>query len=554
MFPRSSLRTAFMLMILLIPAVLAYSGSMRGVFVLDDAEIYMNENIRLEKISWDGIARATGGWHVSNRPLVYLSFAFNYYFGRLNTFGYHLFNLMVHLGCGIIIFFLFRATLRLAREGPGDGGRDDMVALAAAAVWLVHPLNIQAVTYIVQRMAAMAAFFYLAAMLCYVRGRMYAGARQRLLFGLTALFAVMAMLCKENAATLPLALFVYEWIFFRKGRGEWLRRSLPWLAAGAGVVIALAFVYTGFHPVSYILSGYASRPFTLGERLLTEARVLVFYLSLFLWPDPSRFSLEHDFPVSRSLVAPPTTVAAVLLLAAALAAALRWRRRYPVYAFAVIWFLLTHLVESSVVGLTLVFEHRNYLPLVFLCLAVAEGACAALPRKARVPAAAVLVALLAVLTFQRNQVWTDRVSLLRDAAVKAPANARVHVNLAQALMLAGKDPGEARAHCLAALKLDPREASALNNLGILAYGAGEVRAALEYFKKAVEIEPRATVFRMQLAKTLLRLGRYRAAEREFQKILALAPDNSEARAGLRYIAALNQRRGGFSLRNDSPGR
>ena len=541
--PSPKVRTAFFLLLLMLPALFAYIPSMRGVFVLDDCEIYANPNIRLEKISWDGLVRATGGWHVGNRPLVYLSFALNYYFGRLNPFGYHLVNLFIHLAAGVVVFFLFRVTLRLARSDLEPGSGDDLAALAAAALWLSHPLNIQAVTYTVQRMASMAALFYLAAMLAYAHGRLRKG-RRPFLLGLAGLFAVMAMMCKENAATLPLALFLYEWIFLQKGRMEWLRRSLPWLAAGVGALVLLAFVYTGFHPVEYILSGYVHRPFTLTERLLTEARILVFYLSLFLWPAPSRFSLEHDFSLSRSLVSPPSTILAVLFLAAALFAALRGRRRNPVASFAVLWFLLTHMVESSVVALVLVFEHRNYLPLVFVCLAAVERAGALLPRRTLLAATAVAVSLLAVLTFQRNQVWGDRVRLLEDAAVKAPGNSRVHVNLAQALMLAGADPAKARKHCLAALKLNPRESSALNDLGIIAYGEGDMAAALAYFKKAVAIEPRSARFRMQLAKTLLRLERYQEAEAEFRRILTLEPGNREAAVGLRYIAALRRMREG----------
>ena len=165
-------------------------------------------------------------------------------------------------------------------------------------IWLVHPLHVQSVTYIIQRMNSLAAMFYILAMLLYARGRLARGKGKQSVFFLSSLGAgMLALGSKENAATLPLFILLYEWFFLQDLSFSWLRkRFLPILGVGV-FLFFVAMIFLGQHPFDAILNSYGSRDFNMGQRVLTEFRVVLFYMGLLLFPHPARLNIDHDFSI-----------------------------------------------------------------------------------------------------------------------------------------------------------------------------------------------------------------------------------------------------------------
>ncbi|MDT8288032.1 MAG: hypothetical protein RQ748_13060, partial [Elusimicrobiales bacterium] len=156
---------------------------------------------------------------------------------------------------------------------------------------------------------------------------------------------------KEIAATLPLLIFLCEWYFIQDLSRVWLKRALPFLLSLAGLFLLIVFVHLGADPLAAIQGAYRHREFSLGERLLTELRVVVFYLSLFFYPAPQRLNLDHHFALSGSLLEPVATLLAGLAIVFLASAAILSARRSPLFSFALAWFLLNLAIESTVIGL-----------------------------------------------------------------------------------------------------------------------------------------------------------------------------------------------------------
>ena len=258
---------------------------------------------------------------------------------------------------------------------------------------------------------------------------------------------------KENSVTLPLAIIIAEIWFFDS---EFIERILSsakkvnwmiWLILGiAGVAIgiyAFGIVY------SFLMEGYAKRHFTLIERILTEGRIVVWYMSLLLWPAPGRLSMEHDVELSTSLLNPLTTLPSLLAIAILLGGSFCLRKKYPVATFGIIWYFLNLAIESTILPLELVFEHRLYLPSfgIFLSLTAiaATGLRYGLKKLSEADYAKVFCSILilficssGMLTFVRNEDWEDIATIHHDCAVKAPQHPRANGNYANALIQIGE--------------------------------------------------------------------------------------------------------------------
>ena len=251
---------------------------------------------------------------------------------------------------------------------------------------------------------------------------------------------LLAIGSKENAAMLPASLLLIEFTCFQKFNWRFSKTIYLWgSVAGGGIILILAVWFFSPDITFSWLNGYRNRPFTLTERILTEPRIVLFYLSLIFFPLPTRLSIEHDVILSTSLFQPWTTLPAILLTLLLIGLGISQIRKRPIIALAILFFFLNHIIESTVIPLELIFEHRNYLPSMFLFLPIAAGFqwlydyCAAKKQ----PLAGVLTGLLVLLivclgvgTYVRNLVWATEISLWRDAMKKAPQSARPLTNLA----------------------------------------------------------------------------------------------------------------------------
>jgi len=352
---------------------LLYANTYYAPFAFDDiSNIYLNPSVTQSDLSWESLKNIYYMSPNKRRVLPNLSFGFNYFFGGTNVFGYHLVNIIIHIGVSLVFYLLARTTLAL--PGPAkDFNRSAEIAFAATLLWAIHPLQTNGVTYIVQRMTSMATLFFLLSLLCYVKARIHARVdfKKILLGGASALFGVLALLSKEISAMLPVMILGYEFFFLRQARKNSKDRKKLFLMLGGGLLLfaAICLLFLGSNPIAGILNKFNYREFTLSQRLLTETRVVFHYLALLVLPLPSRLNLAYDYPLSTGLMAPPQTLLAIIGLIGLTWLVFALYKRDRLASFAIFWFLGNLLIESSVIALEIIFEHRMYMPSMFLFLA-----------------------------------------------------------------------------------------------------------------------------------------------------------------------------------------
>jgi len=543
-------RTALAATLIAIPLLAAglYANTLAAPFVYDDRpNIEGNRSIRIRGFGADELQRAAFD-SATLRPVSNLSFAFNYYFSEYDPAAYRAVNITIHGANGVLVYLLALKLLTLAARSRGRGRfappDPRAAALLAALIFVTHPIQIQSVTYVVQRMNSLATLFYLLSILLFLGGRTSPVPRRRAALWVGCLGAwLLALGSKEIAATLPFALILIEWAFFRDPPRIAARRDGAYLVAAALTASLVGWVY-----LRTSAGSYADFDFTVGERLLTQLRVVSFYASLLVFPLPSRLSLIHDFPVSRSLLDPATTLWSLIFLAALLGVAIAQARQERVLSFCVLWFFLHLLIESTVVPLHMAFEHRLYLPLFGFSLA---ASCLLLgTMRRRRAAAAVVTALLlcglAAATLARNRVWQSRVALWSDIVRKNPHDARAHYNLGSALVSERRFE-QAGEQFVEALRIDPDYGPAHNGLGMAREGQLRLEEAIDHYEHALRasdltsnvqgIVPDEVTVRINLAFALERQGRRDEASAHFEQALERYPDSARAHHGMGLVRA-----------------
>jgi len=414
----------FLLLCLLTVAV--YYPGLSGDYLFDDmTNLLKNNRLNMESLDVASLQSASlsSDSGMLRRPVSMLSFALNRYFFGIDPYSYKVINLGIHLLTGIGLFWLARLIMLGYRQFHRPGLTPAAVTwlpVVVSGIWLVHPLNLTGVLYIVQRMTSLSALFLVCGLCLFAAGRMRmrSGRRGGLLLILAGLigFGGLAVFSKENGALLPLYMLVLELSLFRfrdkAGRLDKTVTSLFVLIVLIPGLLALAWLIS--HP-GFITNGYNRRDFTLVERLMTEARILVFYLKMIVMPSISELGLYHDdIAISKGLFDPPATIQSLLFLAALLAAGFAFLKKLPLVSLGIFWFFAGHVLESSVIPLELAHEHRNYLPDFGIILA-AGALLLHLPASRiachiRTVAPAVFILLLAGTTWVRAGQWSDNVN------------------------------------------------------------------------------------------------------------------------------------------------
>lgn len=357
--------------------ILVYSPGLRGIFLFDDKpNIVDNSGLILKDYSLQSFVNASlSGSSTLKRPVSMLSFALNIELCGLTPFCFKVVNLAIHAICGLLIFIFARLILLRFKEMYQCDIDEQILLLTASGIallWLLHPINLTSVLYVVQRMNSLSACFSLIGMILFIVGR------NRLLIndygrGLVAagfLMTIPAVLSKENGILLPFFLLAIEVFFFRFKCASDTNKKLVKLAFIISTVVPVVLIIGLLlaNP-EWLLQKYAYREFNLYERLLSEARIFWIYIGLIFLPSNQRLSLFHDYvDISRGLFEPVTTFYSIIALAGLLITILYTRKRMPLLSFGIIFFIGGHLVESTFIPLELVFEHRNYLPSIGLIL------------------------------------------------------------------------------------------------------------------------------------------------------------------------------------------
>jgi Flp pilus assembly protein TadD len=387
-------------------------------------------------------------------------------------------------------------------------------------------------------MNSMAAMFYVLSFWLYVRARLAeAKGKRRVLFAGCVLAGVLSLGSKEIAVTLPFFIFLYEWYFFQDLSRNWLKTHLlPF--AGLFIFLAIvALMYLGVHPLEKILMGYENRDFTLTQRMLTEFRVVIYYITLLIFPHPSRLNLDHDFPISHSLIDPITTMLSIGAIGGLVGLAIYMTKKDRLLSFSILWFLGNLVIESSVIGLEIMFEHRTYLPSMFVILmAVTLGYRYIKSKRIGVAVLFAVLLVFSVWTYERNSVWGDDVTLWKDCVAKSPKKARLQYNLGNAFARKGKLE-EAVDHYSEALRIRPHWAKVHNNLGITLKRQGKLNEAINHFSEALRIKPDHVRARLNLGVVLARQGRLEEAMGHFSSVLRIQPDYAQAHNNLGVVLA-----------------
>ncbi|MEW6002269.1 MAG: tetratricopeptide repeat protein [Nitrospirota bacterium] len=429
--------------------LIAYSNSLNGTWAMDD--IVANRPVAIKDIHD----------FVGFRKIAYITFIFNQSIAPFSSLNFRLFNILIHVLNTILVYVLaYKTTSRcfpLVRgESKGGGNLAFYAAFISSTIFALHPININAVAYIVQRMASLAAFFSILSLLCYISAVESANRTKAFLFYVSGgILLVAGIFSKENAVMAIPLILLYDYVFLSRFNNKVFMKKVI-VIAGLGITsIGLASYFLKLHHAfvdiaKFLLNlnqtiterGWTAIDiyWTPLEQVLTEFRVLSRYLFLILIPLPKFLVFDWwGFPVSRGITEPLTTLLAILTLSSLFLFSLWKIKRYPLFGFAILWYLMAISLESFfAVGSDLYFEHRNYLPLSGLAIGITGQILVS--SKGRIKErtlwaiVVVLCIVLGSLTFLRNNVWKDSVTLWGDTLKKVPSNIRAMMSMGNAYL------------------------------------------------------------------------------------------------------------------------
>ncbi len=504
------------ILLIVILGIVAYVNCLNGAFIWDDNS-FIVENRYIKDIKlipyYFTAKEALAGSSLCGenyRPFFILSFAIDYFFWKLNSFGYHVTNLLFHILNAILVFYLVATLVR-----------DKITGLFASLLFLVHPVHTEAVAWISGRADVLFLFFYLIAFGAYIKSRNSKGA---VFYFISVFFFTCSLLSKEMAASLPLLIIAYDLIFKIKERFvAKMARYLPFFAI-LEIYIITRFNVIGKLAQSRYWTGSAYTTF------LTMARGVVYYLRLLIWP--TNLCVDYStFPVSSSIREPGVIISiAILLLLTGTAIVLK--KRYKIISFAFFWFFITLLPVSNIIPIKILIAERFlYLPSIGFFLTLAIVLKALYRRSAfRIVSIAFLVILVTIysfLTVRRNILWKDPLVFFCEIVRQCPDNARMHNNLGKAYYEIGKTQ-KAIDSFKKAIELTPDFEIAWNNLGLAHYQAGEKKEALASFRKAIEINPASAEAYNNLGSTYYKWGNIEEAISAYTKSIALNPNYAPA--------------------------
>jgi protein O-mannosyl-transferase len=541
--------------------VLIYSNSFDCSFHYDDLNNFVN-NPKLHNLSdiknWWGFQ--------PNRVVGMFTLVLNYHFSGENVWSYHLVNLVIHLVNALLVWWLTMMIYATPSVKGSEISRNKgIIALLTALLFVSHPLQTQAVTYIIQRLASLVALFYLLSLALYVKGRLLKKEdwRKFLLFAGSFLSALLAIRTKENAFTLPFAILLFEIMFLQKNLSK-IRfknyRAILLMIAVLCIILTIPFIVS--MSVFNTLSPMEGHTYTLTPwtYLFTQFRVIVTYIRLLVVPVHQ--AVDYDFRISESFF-DGLTILCFLLLAALFVTAIIFYKKHRVIAFGIFWFFLTLLIESSIIPISdVIFEHRVYLPSVGFFVIITYLGFILLKGKNRwlISILALFVAINSFLTYERNKVWKTDLSLWKDNVRKFPDCARPLNNLGKAQCDAGDIEGGLENYNKAIL-MAPKYSLAYFNRGVSRNFLQDFQGAISDYNKALEFDPGNLTIYVNRGTVRTTIQDNKGALEDFQHAIALDPGNidiyfncaiaeqnlGDLPAAMKYLEDAIARKPGFAM-------
>lgn len=543
-----------------------YSNTFHSEFVLDDKPYIVhnpavkNFDYFLEpsKVLELDVISPNFRYAFITRIVGYFTFALNYHMHGLDVTGYHVFNLLVHIVNGLLIYFLVRLIFNtpfvsnsVADPDSSTMAPADLFALFSALIFVSHPVQTQAVTYITQRFASLAALFFLLSVVAYVKSRLSITMTLRYgLYGVSLVSAALAMLVKEIAFTLPVVILLTELTFFygnlRKKAALLFPFALTMLIIPSSLLLAGGSTNIG--AIGHSMKTLAAHPaVSRWDYLITQFSVTARYIRLMFLPVNQ--NADYDYPVYHS-ISDPVVLSSLLFLLIILSLGMFFfiqSRRTSIkrgpglglISFGISWFFITLSVESSIIPIDdVIFEHRLYLPSAgFIIAVIAALSMAVSTVKSRTSvkvfaaSALVVVLVLSGTAYSRNFVWKDNITFWKDAAEKSPLKDRPHFNLGVAYTVKDRT-GDAIKEYLAAIRVNPGHVKAHNNLGLAYAARGRIGDAVKEYLEAIRTDPDYAEAHYNLGLAYDSMGRTEEAVGEYLTAVRIDPDYFEAHINL----------------------
>jgi len=502
---------------------LIYSNTFQSPFVFDDLP-FIVYNTEIKDLT--GVTSVLKGRSPS-RFVTYVTFALNYHFHQLDVFGYHLVNLLIHLMNSFFIYWFLRLTFSTPylRDQP-QAQHAAVISILTALLFLVHPIQTQAVTYITQRFASLATMFYLVTLCCYIKARLL---RRRGAWYVIAstFFGLLGMFTKEIVFTLPFMIIVYDVCFFRPRKWSFQLHWFFILLACLIIPVTRSFRILDMFSVEAASGSYLGEPLNNVTYLLTQFKVIVTYIRLLFVPINQ--NLFYEYPASTGPFQ-LSTFLSFLFLASLFFLGLKVYKRHRLVAFGIFWFFLTLSVESSIFVIRhVIFEHRVYLPSVGFFLAVVVGLYTYLRNiRLLIIIFSVVIISLSFFTYQRNQVWQTGISLWSDVVQKSPNQLKAWLNLGVAY---SDDKQYIEAIKIYTKMIDETpNAAAFSNRGNVYSALGEYDLAIRDYKKAIAIKPQSAQFHSNRADAYTAKRKWDLAIKDYSKAIEIRSNYYKAYA------------------------
>src|SRR3989338_2630221 len=516
------------IVVLLATGLVIYLNSLWSPFQFDDHVFIANNpathDITNPKAIWHALAHPS-------RFIAFYSFALNYHFHGLDVFGYHLVNFAIHLTASMFVWWLVQLLCQTPRlTNKKITQHKNILAFFAALLFLTHPIQTQAITYITQRFTSMAAMFYLSSLCFYLKGRLGTIHQNKYFIG-SLIGAVWGTFTKQIVFTLPFMIASIEFFFLTPASRKEEGRRFKLIAALWGLFLLIIPAFFAFNASKILFltmpsGSHDGDVITSWNYFLTQPRVILTYIRLLFFPINQ--NVDYDFPLSQNLLEWKTLLS-LLTIIILIVLSFKIRYRHRLISFGILWFFLTLSVESSFIPIHhVIFEHRLYLPSVGFVIAFCAWALTIFKNTRGVVALLIMtVFIFSYLTIQRNKIWQSEEILWQDVVKKSPNKSRGFKNLGSIYYKESKlDLGLEAFN--KAIEIKPDDGEAYNNRGAALMQKGLFDSALDDFNHALALNPHSNEVYDNRGELFKRVNKYPQAFADFSKSIALNPNYAKA--------------------------